>query len=296
MSLIASIGKSVNKISFGQIGGSILFLKIIMIGYFLNQLLTEFNKGALVFDETFFLFLLAGFVAQVIDGALGMAYGVSCTTLLLNFGLSPKLASASVHTAEIFTTGVSGLSHLKFRNIDKTLFFKIVFTGVFGAALGAYLLSDFLDGNVIKPYVAAYLLALGIYILYKGIRNRETKKKEVKRAGLLALAGGLLDAIGGGGWGPVVTSNLINQGQDPRQAIGTVSTAEFFVTFSATAIFIFYVGVEHWQILLGLIAGGVIAAPLGAFLASKIRKRILSILVGVLIVLTSGYTVLSTFL
>ena len=296
MDIVSSFSKKVNRISFSQIGWAILFLKMVMIGYFLIQLLAEFQRDGLVFDQMFFLFLLAGFIAQVIDGALGMAYGVSCTTLLLNFGLSPKIASVSVHTAEIFTTGVSGLSHLKFKNIDKTLFFRIVFTGVLGAALGAYLLSDFLDGRIIRPYVSAYLLGLGIYILYKGIRNREAKKKAVKRAGLLALAGGLLDAIGGGGWGPIVTSNLINQGQDPRRAIGTVNTAEFFVTYFATAIFIFYLGVQHWQILLGLIAGGVIAAPLGAFLASKIKKRVLSIIVGLLIILTSGYTILLAWL
>src|SRR3546814_7166586 len=127
------------------------------------------------------------------------------------------MASASVHTAEIFTTGVSGLSHLKFKNIDKRLFVRIVFTGILGAVAGAYLLSDFLDGKMVKPYVAAYLLILGLYILYKGILHRETKKKSIKRTGLLALAGGFLDAIDGGGWVPIVTPNPINQGQDHRQ-------------------------------------------------------------------------------
>ncbi|HEY9560979.1 MAG TPA: sulfite exporter TauE/SafE family protein [Anseongella sp.] len=296
MNILIKAGKAVNNISFRQIGGAIIILKLGMIAYFVGLLVIEFNNGTLVLDRTFFLFMSAGFVAQVIDGALGMAYGVSCTTLLLNFGLPPKMASASVHTAEIFTTGVSGLSHLKFKNIDKRLFVRIVFTGILGAVTGAYLLSDFLDGKMVKPYVAAYLLILGLYILYKGILHRETKKKEIKRTGLLALAGGLLDAIGGGGWGPIVTSNLINQGQDPRQAIGTVNTAEFFVTYFATAVFIFYLGVDHWQILLGLIAGGILAAPLGAYLASKMKKRVLSILVGTLIVLTSGYTILNVIL
>src|SRR5690606_42147518 len=125
---------------------------------------------------------------------------------------------------------------------------------------------------------------------------REGEKRKIRHASLLALAGGLLDAIGGGGWGPIVTANLINRGKDPREAIGTVNTAEFFVTYFATAIFIFYLGVQHWQIMLGLIAGGVIAAPLGAFLASKIRKRVLMIMVGSLIVLTSGYTIFTTWL
>lgn len=290
-----TVGEKISKIRFSHIGWSILLLKSIMIVYFVTQLAVAFQAGNLPFDHTFFLFLAAGFVAQVIDGALGMAYGVSCTTLLLNFGLSPKLASASVHTAEIFTTGVSGLSHLKFGNIDKKLFLKLVFPGVLGAGLGAYVLSDLLDGGMVKPYIALYLLSLGVYILYKGIRNRVSAKKEVKRAGWLALAGGLLDAIGGGGWGPIVTSNLINQGQDPRQAIGTVNTAEFFVTYVATGIFLFFLGVQFGQILLGLILGGVLAAPFGALLAAKIKKRILCLLVGILIVVTSAYTVISTW-
>lgn len=282
------------RISFSPIGQIILLMKIVMIAYFLSQLLLEHLRGGLVFDQTFFFFLLAGFVAQVIDGALGMAYGVSCTSLLLNFGLTPRMASASVHTAEIFTTGVSGLSHLRFRNIDKPLLLKLVFPGVLGAVLGAYLLADLLHGEAIKPYVSAYLLLLGLYILYKGIRKPDaTVKRKLKRPALLAATGGLLDAIGGGGWGPLVTANLINRGENPRKVIGTVSTAEFFVTYFATAVFITYVGVHHWQVLLGLVAGGVMAAPIGAFLASKIPRRVLTLLIGSLIVLTAGYTVVS---
>jgi uncharacterized membrane protein YfcA len=245
-------------------------------------------------DSTFLLFVLAGFMAQMIDGTLGMAYGVSCSTLLLNLGVPPKVTSAAVHTAEVFTTGVSGLSHIRFRNLDKALFFRIVFFGVLGAVIGAYLISEVLDGGLIKPYIAGYLLILGLVILFKAIRNKQKNSQVVKRAGLLALAGGFFDSIGGGGWGPIVTSNIINQGKDPRKTIGTVNTAEFFVTFSSTSVFMLLVGVDSWKVILGLILGGVIAAPLGAYFAAKVNKRTLMILIGIVISLTSGYTIFKT--
>jgi len=288
--IILQFERATNTITFRQIAITMLLLKLIIISYFAYLLIGEVTNGTLIFDSTFFIFLGIGFFAQVVDGALGMAYGISCTTLLMNFGIPASLASASVHTSEIFTTGISGLSHIKFNNIDKALFFKIVITGTLGAVLGAYLISDYFDGNVIKPYISAYLVLLGCYIIYKGIVNKSTKDKTVKKAPLLALIGGFLDTIGGGGWGPIVTSNLLSQGKDPREAIGTVNTAEFFITYFATAIFVFFLGVKHWQIILGLIAGGALAAPIGAYVASRINKRVLFFMVGTLIILTSGYT------
>src|SRR5690606_33615859 len=263
MSTIQILKRSVENISFKQIGLTILTLNLAMIGYFI-YIIFQSDEFLFSFDNTFYTFIAIGFCAQLIDGALGMAYGASSTSLLLQFGVLPKIASASVHMAEVFTTGVSGLSHLKFKNIDKKLLIKLVVPGIIGAVVGAYLLSAVLDSGFIKPYVSAYLLILGILILIKGIRNNFKTHKKVRRAGLLALFGGLFDAIGGGGWGPIVTSNILNQGKDPRLTIGTVNTAEFFVTFFATGIFLFYVGVDSWQVVLGLIIGGVLAAPLGA--------------------------------
>ncbi|WP_026992383.1 sulfite exporter TauE/SafE family protein [Flavobacterium subsaxonicum] len=288
--ILLQLEKATNHISFKQIAITMLVLKLIIISYFAYLLVGEVTNGTLNFDSTFFIFMGVGFFAQVIDGALGMAYGVSCTTLLMNFGIPASLASASVHTSEIFTTGISGLSHIKFKNIDKGLFFKIVITGTLGAVLGAYLISDYFDGNIIKPYISAYLILLGCYIIYKGVANKSAQNKTVKKATLLALIGGFLDTIGGGGWGPIVTSNLLSQGKDPREAIGTVNTAEFFITYFATVIFVFFLGVKHWQIILGLITGGALAAPIGAYIASRINKRALFFMVGTLIILTSGYT------
>lgn len=282
------------KIQFTLIGKTILVLKVSLIAYLLITVLPHKDFSNFHIENTFFWFVFAGFVAQMIDGALGMAYGVSSSTILLNIGIPPKIASASVHTSEVFTTGVSGLMHLRLDNVDKPLFRRLVFTGVLGSVLGAYLISEVFDGNIIKPYVAMYLLVLGVIILSKGIGNKIKENKNIKNVKLLAFIGGFLDAVGGGGWGPIVTSNLINQGGTPSKTIGTVNTAEFFITFFSTGVFIAFIGVKHWDIVLGLILGGVIAAPFGAMLAKKMDRRVLMLLVGILIVLTSIYTIYKT--
>ncbi len=279
-----------------HIGFAILVLKIVLITYLLITYLPALEWSSVRLNDTFLLFVAVGFIAQMIDGTLGMAYGVSCTTLLLHFGVLPGVATAAVHTAEVFTTGVSGLSHIRFKNIDKKLFFRLVFPGVLGAMVGAYLISEILDGKFIKPYIAVYLLVLGIIILIKGLRNKPKEHLEVKRAGWLALIGGFLDAVGGGGWGPIVTSNIISQGKNPKETIGTVNTTEFFVSFFSTGVFLFFVGVESWPVVLGLISGGVVAAPIGAFFTSRVNKRTLMILVGIVIVLTSCYTIFQVLL
>ncbi len=284
------------RITLKHVGWAIVALKLAIAGYFIYLLVEGFRANAFEFGEKFLWFILAGFVAQLIDGALGMAYGVSCTSLLLWFGIPPKFASASVHTSEVFTTGVSGLSHIRFDNIDRKLFFQIAITGSIGAVLGAYFISGIFDGNLVKPFISFYLLLLGIYLLYKAFKKKSQTTKKVKHAPLLAFAGGLLDAIGGGGWGPIVTSNLLSRGNSPRHTIGTVNTAEFFVTYFATAVFIFMLGVQHLEIVLGLIIGGIVAAPLGAYVASRINQRLLLILVGILVIVTSAWGILALWL
>lgn len=281
--------------SLKHIGILIIFLKISLVAFVVLQLTVFTDKGFNVsLDNQLLFFVLAGFVAQLIDGALGMAYGVSCTSLLLNFGIPPALASASVHTAEVFTTGVSGLSHLFLKNVNKSLFFKLAVPGVIGSAAGAYLLAEIFNGNLIKPYIAAYLLIIGILILIKSFRVYKPKDT-VKKVSLLGLTGGFCDAVGGGGWGPIVTSNLIFQGKTPKETIGTVNTAEFFVTFISTGVFLFFVGVDSWKIILGLIVGGVVAAPLGAIMATRIKPKILMLLVGLVIIITSSITLYKSF-
>jgi len=229
------------------------------------------------------LYVLVGFVAQMIDGALGMAYGVSSNTFLLSIGVSPAAASASVHMAEVFTTGVSGFSHWKLGNIDWKLVKKLAIPGVLGGISGAYLLTS-IDGNVLKPYISAYLLIMGVIILIKAF-NGKHEPQETKHLGILGAIGGFFDAVGGGGWGPIVTTTLVARGKDPRYAIGSVNFSEFFVTFAESVTFMLTLSfLGYWQIILGLLVGGVIAAPMAAVVARKLPVRALMVMVGVLII------------
>jgi len=240
------------------------------------------------------LFIVIGFLAQIIDGALGMAYGVSATTFLLAFGVSPALASASVHLAEVVTTALSGLSHLGVGNVDLNLFKRLVVPGVIGAVFGSYILTA-LPGEVIKPYIALYLLIMGIFILIKAFRQL-VPKEVTSHLIPLGLVGGFLDAIGGGGWGPVVVSTLVVRGNDPRLTIGSANLAEFFVALSASITFILTIGLGYWQHIVGLALGGAIAAPMAAILTRRIPTRTLMILVGVLIIILSMRTILGLIL
>ncbi|MDQ3017142.1 MAG: sulfite exporter TauE/SafE family protein [Bacteroidota bacterium] len=281
------------KLKFKHITYVILILKVSIIVWLLWQFFHSKTDQGFVLDKEFLLFCIAGFIAQIIDGTLGMAYGVSCTTFLLHLGVPPAVASASVHTAEVFTTGVSGLSHLYLGNVDKKLFIRLAIPGIIGAIIGAFLLSKVLDGNVVKPFIAGYLLILGILILIKSIRE-PLFKDEVKNVSPLGFIGGLLDSIGGGGWGPIVTSNIIHRGKTPKITIGTVNTAEFFVAFFSTGVFLFFLGLEGYKTILGLILGGVLAAPIGAMLIKYIKPRTLMFVVGVVIIISSLFTIYST--
>ncbi|WCM28070.1 sulfite exporter TauE/SafE family protein [Sphingomonas sp. QA11] len=238
-------------------------------------------------------FIVVGFAAQMIDGALGMAFGVINNTLLVSFlGLSPAVASASVHAVETFTTAASGTSHILHKNVNWKLFRRLVIPGVIGGVLGAYVLSN-LDASVAKPFVMAYLASIGLYLLYRAWRGR-VEPREPKIIEPLGLVGGFLDAAGGGGWGPVVTSNLLVQGASPRSTIGTVNTSEFFLTATISATFIATMGFAAFTLqTVGLLIGGLIAAPFGGLLAKRVPARLLMGLVGVLLTVTSAYTIWS---
>jgi hypothetical protein len=268
-------------------------LGILIAGYILFSLLppaTIWESSIGLFNELnndFLWFMLGGFIAQLIDGALGMAYGVSATTFLLSFGVSPAVASMSVHASEIFTSGVSGLMHLKFGNVNSKLFKVIVLPGVLGSILGAYILTEFESYNsIIKPIVGCYTLILGIVIIIKVIKKHQ-KRKKLKRVGWLATAGGFLDAIGGGGWGPVVSSTLIARGKNPRLVIGSVNLAEFFVSLASSFTFFTLIGGSGWQTILGLILGGVVAAPIAAHFSKKLNVKAMMILVGTIVIIVS---------
>ncbi|SFP48123.1 sulfite exporter TauE/SafE family protein [Sphingomonas rubra] len=231
-------------------------------------------------------FMLIGFGAQVVDGALGMAFGVISNTALLWVGVPPAAASAGVHTVETFTTAVSGISHVAHRNVNWRLFLRLMIPGVIGGVLGAYVLSN-IDAGVAKPFILAYLSAIGVYLLFRGLRAMP-RAKEPRVVEPLGLAGGFLDAAGGGGWGPVVTSNLLIQGATPRTTIGTVNTAEFFLTATISATFLTQLGwAAFTHATVGLLIGGVLAAPFGAMLAKRVPARTLMILVGTILTITS---------
>ena len=233
-------------------------------------------------------FIMIGFAAQMIDGALGMAFGQISSTLLIIMGVPPAAASAGVHTAETFTTAVSGTSHIAHRNVDWVLLLRIAIPGVLAGILGAYVLTQ-ISAAAARPLVLAYLTALGLYLFYRGIMHRHTERRP-RIVEPLGAAGGFLDAAGGGGWGAIVTSNLLVQGSNPRKTIGTVNTAEFFVTVSISATFIAALGWEAFTYAtIGLLIGGVLAAPFGAWIAKRVNPDLLLTFVGGVLTLTSGY-------
>jgi uncharacterized membrane protein YfcA len=236
--------------------------------------------------DYWWLFFAVGFVAQLVDGALGMAYGVLTNTALLAIGLPPAHASALVHTAEIFTTSASAASHIYYRNVDWRMVARLGVTGVLGAILGAWILSN-VDVTAARRFVYGYLLIMGLYILWKSMRIALTPRKPAGWTAPLGFVAGYLDASGGGGWGPMTTSTLVGSGHAPRYAVGSVNTTEFFVTVAAATTFFTELGSSSLEHLIPLVLGGVLAAPFGGWVVKRVPARGLMTAVGVLIVMLS---------
>ena len=235
-------------------------------------------------------FIGIGFAAQLVDGALGMAFGVIASTLMVGaLGVAPARASSAVHLVEVFTTAASGISHVLHRNVDWRLFRRLVIPGVIGGIAGAYLIS--ISGDAARPFVMVYLAGIGVYLLFRAF-GTPPERREPKVIEPLGLLGGFLDAAGGGGWGPVVTSNLLIQGTSPRETIGTVNTAEFFLTTVISITFIVTLGLQAFTTAtVGVLIGGVAAAPLGAILVKQVRPRFLLGTVGAVLTLTSLWSI-----
>lgn len=236
--------------------------------------------------EAILPFIAIGFFAQLVDGALGMAFGVIANTSLLALGVPPALASSYVHIIKAFTGGIGGLSHILHKNVDWNLCLRLSIAGIIGGVIGVFVLTN-IHAEVAKPFVLAYLTGIGIFILWRGLGHHfiERKAKIVEPVGLV---GGFLDATGGGGWGPVVTSNLLIQGNNVRMTVGTVNVAEFFLAIAVSATFIVSLGFDDLtEPVIGLLIGGIVAAPAGAWLTKHIPARPLMVLVGTVLVLSS---------
>jgi len=235
----------------------------------------------------FLIFVAIGFCAQIVDGALGMAFGVLTTTSLLAVGVPPAVASAMTHVTECFTTAASGLSHLYQRNVDWRLVVRLAPAGMVGGAIGAYALSN-IDGHIIEPFVSAYLIAVGLYILYKAFQPKFPRDVHDWIVPYVGGAGGVLDAMGGGGWGPIVTSSLLGRGHEPKKVIGSTNLTEFAVTTVISATFIIALGWSELSSALGLIIGGVLAAPFGALIVKRLPVKPLMIAVSAIIIGTAA--------
>lgn len=235
----------------------------------------------------FFLFIVVGFCAQIIDGALGMAFGVLSTTSLLALGVPAANASAMTHVTEMFTTAASGISHAWHRNVDWKLVARLAPAGMIGGAAGAFLLAS-VDGKVIEPFVSAYLIAIGLVILWKAFHPMPKRDVHDWMVPPVGFCGGVLDAVGGGGWGPIVTSSLVGRGHEPKRVIGSTNFTEFAVTLVISITFVLTLGWSELGSAVGLIIGGVIAAPFGAILVKRLPVKPLMIAVSIVIIATSA--------
>jgi uncharacterized membrane protein YfcA len=242
-------------------------------------------------DFELVLFIVIGFAAQMIDGALGMAFGVIASTSLIAIGASPAIASAAVHAAEVVTTGISGASHVWNRNVDRGLFLRLVFTGVLGGITGAYILTG-LPERIIKPIVTVYLIVMAI-LIFARVAGWSMQRFRPPTP-VVGAAGGFLDAVGGGGWGPLVASTLIASGDNPRPSVGSVNLAEFFITVSISVTFFTQLDLaQYGRVVLGLIIGGALAAPLAGYVLRVLPMRMAMILVGLVISALSLYNLVS---
>jgi uncharacterized membrane protein YfcA len=277
--------KKPSLLFFGYLILVALMVLLFVVSYFLNgytpeKLLTDF------WTPKFLLFIGAGVLAQLIDGALGMAYGMSSSSLLVALGAPAHQASAAVHVAEIFTTGASGISHLHLKNVNKKLARALIIPGVVGALAGAFMVSYFGKelGKAITPWISMYLLILGVLIIRKALIKRK-KKRKIGNVVPLAFTGGFMDSAGGGGWGPIVSSTLLGKGRNPIYTIGSVNLAEFFVAAASASMFTIMQGLQSLPPILGLVIGGLMAAPFGAILVRKIKPKSLMVVVGIVVII-----------
>ncbi len=242
----------------------------------------------------FYWMLLVGFSAEIVAGSMGMGYGVICTTILLILNVPPPVISASIHSAESFTSAAGSISHWQLGNVNKKLVKALAIPAVIGAVIGALALTYVGEryAKMTKPFIAVYTMYLGIRILQNAFAKKEhnTQKKKTNIT-LLGLIGGFIDSFGGGGWGPLVTGTFIKNGHTPRYVIGSSTMAKFILTVASAITFIFTVGIQHWNIVAGLLIGGIITAPFSAMLTAKLPTKKMFIVVGCVVIVMSLITI-----
>lgn len=257
---------------------------------YLDELFTVLAKD----NYIFYWMMLVGILAEIVAGSMGMGYGVICTTTLLFLGIPPHAVSASIHSAESFTTAAGSISHIRLKNVSKSLVKKLAVPAVFGAILGAVSLTYLGEyySKITKTIISFYTLYLGIQILSNAFKNKQDKKLKKKTSlTRLGLAGGFIDSFAGGGWGPLVTGTLIRNSFTPRFAVGSSTVAKFILTLTAAITFIFTLGIQHWNIILGLLIGGIFTAPFSAMLTAKLPVKSMFVIIGLLVIIMSSITI-----
>lgn len=295
--ITSDISKRAKQKSFWYTLGIGLFALIAITLCFLHQM--ELTDDILLVlsqnNHRFYWMLLVGFCAEIVAGSMGMGYGVICTTILLVLNVSPPAISASIHTAETFTSAAGSLSHFKLKNVNKKLVQKLAIPAVVGAIIGAIALTYLGEryAKAAKPFIAAYTIYLGIQILKNGLKkSQKTDTKHQKtNINLLGFSGGFIDSFAGGGWGPLVTGTLIKSGRIPRYVIGSSTVAKFILTITSAITFVITIGIKHWDIVLGLLIGGIITAPFSAMLTSKLPTKKIFFIVGCLVVFLGCVTI-----
>jgi uncharacterized protein len=245
-------------------------------------------------NNLFYWMLLVGFTAEVVAGSMGMGYGVICTTILLILNVPPPVISASIHSAESFTSAAGTISHWQLGNINKKLAKALAIPAIIGAIAGALLLTYVGENysKMTKPFIAFYSMYLGIRILQNAFKHNESNKKtKTTNISALGLIGGFIDSFGGGGWGPLVTGTFIKNGHTPRYVIGSSTFAKCILTVASAITFIFTIGIQHWNIVAGLLIGGIVTAPFSAMLTSKLPTKKMFIAVGIVVIFCSLITI-----
>ncbi len=300
---LIKVTKKVQKranIYLAVIGVMILFgvLGIIIYNFNLSEDIQVFlNKDG----HIFYWMLLVGFLAEIVAGSMGMGYGVICTTILLLLNVPPPVISASIHSAESFTTAAGSFSHYKLGNVNRKMVWILFPLAIIGSIVGALTLSHYGEyyAHIVKPIIACYTLYLGLNILrnaFKGEKEHSFKTKKKTNLRVLGFVGGFIDSFAGGGWGPLVTGTLIKEGRTPRYVVGSSTVAKFLLTITSATTFIFTIGIHHWNIVLGLLLGGVFTAPFSAMLTSKLPTKKMFVVVGTLVIIMSLISILKNLL